>query len=104
MKEEMFENFISLGGMCTVAAALSKNGLRSTSGPFDWLISPLESVITLLENDFRDFIEKENLIIDKERDRSFYDKLELMDKFDFNPSIIRVEEFLAKGKEIDPYF
>lgn len=34
-----FSNFVSLGYICPVAASMSKYGLRSWSGPFDWLIT-----------------------------------------------------------------
>lgn len=60
----MFESFISLGNYCGVAASLSKLGLRSFSGPFDWYISSdFEGVLSCLENDFEDFLKKDNLEI-----------------------------------------
>lgn len=70
----MFENFISLGERCLTAAALSKYGLRSTSGPFDWCFSSLEGVLTLLENDFEDFMDYSNFSVDEENNRVFHDK------------------------------
>lgn len=70
----MFENFISLGERCLTAAALSKYGLRSTSGPFDWCFSSLEGVLALLENDFENFMDESNLIVDEENHRTFHDK------------------------------
>ena len=58
----MFENFISLGYYCGVAAAMSKLGIRSVSGPFDWYISNnFEKVLDCLENDFSNFLKKENI-------------------------------------------
>ena len=49
----MFDNFISLGSYCGAAASMSKLGIRSVSGPFDWIISSdLKSVVSCLENDF----------------------------------------------------
>lgn len=60
----MFDNFISLGSYCGVAASMSKIGIRSVSGPFDWLISSdLKSVGSCMENDFSDFLNKENLVV-----------------------------------------
>lgn len=70
----MFENFISLGTSCVVAAALSKHGLRSAAGPFDWCVSPFESVLTLMETDFCDFMNYDNLKVEKDREWVFYDK------------------------------
>ncbi len=62
----MFENFVSLGSNCEVAASLNKYGLRSMAGPFDWCVSSFEGVIASLENDFADFMNYENLIVVKE--------------------------------------
>lgn len=70
----MFENFISLGERCLTAAALSKYGLRNTSGPFDWCFSSMEGVLTLLENDFEDFMDYSNLSVDKDDNKVFHDK------------------------------
>jgi len=58
----MFESFISLGSSCTVAAAMGRAGLRSFSGPFDWLVShTFSSVLHFMETDFCDFLCPENL-------------------------------------------
>ena len=62
----MFESYISLGWYCAVAGSLSKNGFRSFSSPFDWCYSDFNSVISQIENDFSDFLKKENLIFEKE--------------------------------------
>lgn len=58
----MFDNFISLGPWCPTASAMSKYGLRSWSGPFDWLVTPdFKNIMYFLEHDFKDFLLKENL-------------------------------------------
>ncbi len=58
----MFSNFVSLGGSCYTASSMSKYGLRSWSGPFDWLVSnDFEWILHYLENDFADFLLRENL-------------------------------------------
>lgn len=58
----MFSNFVSLGEACKVAASMSKYGLRSFSGPFDWVITRrFDMVLHYLENDFEDFLEKSKL-------------------------------------------
>lgn len=51
----MFENFISLGWFCGTAASMSKYGLRSWFGPFDWYFSNFPGVLSCMENDFIDF-------------------------------------------------
>ena len=63
----MFENFISLGYYCGVAASMSKLGIRSYSGPFDWYISDFKGVIQCLQNDFYDFLNKKNLRMTDEK-------------------------------------
>lgn len=63
----MFENFVSVGYYCGVAAAMSKLGIRSSSGPFDWYISSFEGVLNCLEEDFEDFLKKENIKLDENK-------------------------------------
>lgn len=58
----MFESFISLGKNCPVAASMSKYGLRSWSGPFDWLITyDFKWVLHFIENNFEDFLPQKHL-------------------------------------------
>lgn len=57
----MFENFISLGPYCGVAASMSKLGIRSCSGPFDWCGGELQNVLACIESDFCDFLDVNNL-------------------------------------------
>lgn len=52
---------IPLGLNCDVAHFLRKNGLRKSAFPFDWNITPIETVIQLIENDFEDFLSPHNL-------------------------------------------
>jgi len=47
---------ISLGEVCTTAAALEAFGLRNTAYPFDWTISQYQSLCDILRNDFQDFL------------------------------------------------
>lgn len=58
----MFSNFVSLGCSCFTASSMSKYGLRSCSGPFDWLITEkLEWILHYLDNCFDDFLDRECL-------------------------------------------
>ena len=71
----MFANFISLGEACQTASSMSKYGLRSWSGPFDWLVTDsLPWVLKYMETDFKGFLEKENLERCKDRPKVFIEK------------------------------
>lgn len=48
----MFDNFISLGWKCKVAASIEKYGLRSCSGPFDWCVTEFKGVIETIDSNF----------------------------------------------------
>lgn len=57
-----FQNVISLGFFCSISLDLEKMGLRSFSGPFDWVISDnFRDVINLIDNHFEHFIEEDLL-------------------------------------------
>jgi hypothetical protein len=47
---------ISLGEVCTTAAALEAFELRNAAYPFDWVISPYESLCGVLRQDFKDWL------------------------------------------------
>lgn len=63
MKKKIFEHFVSLGHSCPVAASMGKYGLRGWSGVFDWLNtgSSFAMLLHYMENDFADFLIKDNL-------------------------------------------
>lgn len=58
-----FENCVSLGSWCGTAGSLGKQGLRSFTGPFDWIWSDFDSVIKQIDDEFADFMKRENLEI-----------------------------------------
>lgn len=51
-----FENIISLGAFCFIAGNLRSLNLRTQAFPFDWNITDMKTVITLLNNNFEDFV------------------------------------------------
>jgi hypothetical protein len=55
---------ISLGENCNVAVALSQHGLRKQSLPFDWNITPFQSLFDIFLNDFSNFLRPEDLLLD----------------------------------------
>lgn len=57
-----YDIIYSIGRDCACATYLQKNGLRLTSGPFDWLTNAnLEDRFTLLLNDFKYFLDEKYL-------------------------------------------
>ncbi len=68
----MYSDFISLGWYCGVASSMSKNGIRSISGPFDWYFSSFEGVLKCLDTDFECFLNMDNLV--HEGGKLFVDK------------------------------
>ncbi|MDE5931764.1 MAG: papain-like cysteine peptidase [Lachnospiraceae bacterium] len=77
MSEEMeaFSNFISLGSACQTASSMAKYGLRGWSGPFDWLVTDsLQWILHYMENDFEDFLRRENLERDQYNPKTFIDR------------------------------
>ena len=57
--------FISLGADCQPAQQILKNGLREKHF-FDWLSSPIGSVIRLIESDFDRYLRTEDLVPDQD--------------------------------------
>lgn len=53
--------FISLGYNCDVAHFLRCTGLRNKAYPFDWCITPNQSLIRVFKHDFNDFFNIKNL-------------------------------------------
>ena len=56
---------------------MSLSGLRSFSGPFDWIVSDFQSVLKMIESDFDDFMNKDNIFelpFDPNKTRRFIDE------------------------------
>ena len=62
-KRRPYDGVVSLGQWCATAMALKKLGLRSASGPFDWLGAgrPIQEYVGLLTTAFDGFLQKGNL-------------------------------------------
>lgn len=69
-----YKHVISLGFFCSTSLELDKLGLRSDSGPFDWIISDFEGVINCIKYNFENFLEYENLLQYKGKKEYYYDK------------------------------
>jgi Putative papain-like cysteine peptidase (DUF1796). len=53
---EVYKHVISLGFFCSVASELERIGLRDSSYPFDWLITGMDGILQLMDNEFSDFL------------------------------------------------
>ena len=62
--------FISLGADCQPAQQIQKNGRREKHF-FDWLSTPINSVIRLIENDFEHYLRLEDLVPDQDRHKLY---------------------------------
>ncbi len=59
---------ISLGGDCSVAYQLEQCGYRSCAYPFDWIRSSLDDIISLLRNNFDEFVDGGQLLYKRSTD------------------------------------
>lgn len=67
-----FEKIVSLGHFCSIAIELNEFGIREESYPFDWVISDFQSIIELINNDFKGFIKLSHLFQDKNKRNYYY--------------------------------
>ena len=56
------QEHISLGVWCSPAIYLKRSGLRKKAYPFDWIFITPEQVLRLFETNFKDFLNKQNLV------------------------------------------
>lgn len=62
-EKKSYDFIASLGSACIVADKLGKNNLRLFSGPLDWIVGNPESTASFIKNDFRDFLNLDDLNI-----------------------------------------
>lgn len=58
-----------------MASSIGKNGVRNCSGPFDWVWTDLEYLMKCIDNDFSDFLVKDNINYDVHNATVFEDTL-----------------------------
>ena len=83
---------IPLGVNCAIAHGLRKANLRFSALPFDWTVTPVQSCLRLIENDFNDFLSPKNLEFLPPTQRLLFDEngVELVMKDDvITPAICR---------------
>lgn len=64
---------IPIGTTCSISHYLRSKGLREKAFPFDWNVTPIQSAIELLQNDFEDFLFDANLIYLPAANRFLFD-------------------------------
>lgn len=70
--------FISLGQQCGVAYNLEKFGYKEETLPFDWIRTPnFSTIVNLIENNFRDFLNPKLLSYNENDDIKYYFKNKL---------------------------
>ncbi|QDZ77522.1 DUF1796 family putative cysteine peptidase, partial [Bacillus cereus] len=61
--KDNYDGIFSLGNSCKVSTKLQQNNLRFYTGVIDWMTSfSLLGVVDLLQHNFMNFMEKENMI------------------------------------------
>jgi hypothetical protein len=53
----MYDKIISIGDRCLAAHHIRRCGYRTEAYPFDWIYSDLNSISSIIENDFADFMD-----------------------------------------------
>lgn len=58
---------ISLGSDCHPAAYTRKHSIRDFAFPFDWCLTPFDSIYHFIKNDFAGYLKKKNLVQSEEK-------------------------------------
>lgn len=100
--------YVPIGNNCRVAWYLQSVGLRNCAFPFDWSVSPIESVFEIIKTDFKNFFDLNNFIFLPSTKRFLFendeDEPKLVDDvitpvYDQKFHILYVHDFSEKGKK-----
>jgi len=92
---QAYDALVNLGGDCQPAAQMYFHGIREYALPFDALITPCESLPQILEEQFSDFLNIENLSLETYND----DKYILDKKY----NIRLIHDFTLEENFLDNY-
>ena len=53
---------VSLGNYCITSMILKENNLKNTSYPFDWMISTIDNIIHVINDNFNEFLNRKNYL------------------------------------------
>jgi hypothetical protein len=59
---KQFDKVLSVGHACDVAHQVRRHFQQTEAYPFDWLTTPLDGLVRLVENDFADFLDETVLV------------------------------------------
>jgi hypothetical protein len=67
------KTFVSLGNYCITSNILKDYNIKIESYPFDWMVSCLDNIIDCIENNFENFLDKNNyLLINSNQTKNLY--------------------------------
>lgn len=99
--------YVPIGSSCKPTWYLHRKGYRTMAFPFDWTVTPIKSAIKLINNNFEDFLNIENLTFLKPTYRLLFkddeNNPELSEDivtpvYDKKYHILYVHDFSKKGK------
>jgi hypothetical protein len=76
MAAPMMPTYLSIGFDCTVAYWLRDRKLRRDAYPLDWVVIPVSTALTLLDNRFEGFLDPANLTFLDQEKRMLFDEAE----------------------------
>jgi len=101
------EIFISLGMNCICARNFEQRKLSEAFFPFDWNITQADSIYRILENDFKDFLKQDNLVIQQQENLDLkptnHPWLKAYHVLDTLYNIKIVHDFTKKGPALHDY-
>lgn len=63
-KDKCVENtYVSLSNYCLTSMILKDNDLKVSSYPFDWMVTCIDNIIHILEDNFSTFLNKEKYTV-----------------------------------------
>ena len=82
----MSKIFISLGNYCLTSMIFKYSNLKYESYPFDWIVSKIDNIIHIIDDDFKEFLNRNNYtkIKDGTRNNVYYNNTNSLFNFQFD--------------------
>ncbi len=93
--------FISLGNYCLTSMLLKENNIKNESYPFDWMVSCIENIVDVFDDDFFKLLDKNNYINTSfgTRHKLYYDKTYVLFKDDLKLADHRHHHLLTNNED-----